>query len=145
MLYLLDSNILVYSKMNVMPQHGPVAAWLEHTLSDGSNNVAVCETSILSFLRIATDPRVFDPPLPHKEASSFVTSLLNHRDVQVLGAAAQHFKDLTAFLQKNKFNGKMVMDAHLAVLALTTGAVLVTCDRDFKKIPYLKILDPTRT
>jgi uncharacterized protein len=142
MLYLLDSNILLYSKMNAMPQHKAVAAWLVQILSEGGNNVAVCETSVLSFLRIATNPKVFDPPLPHKEAASFVRSLLGHRDVQIFGPSAQHFSDLTAFMQKHKFHGNLVMDGHLAVLAINTGAVLVTCDRDFKKVPYLKVLDP---
>jgi toxin-antitoxin system PIN domain toxin len=142
MLYLLDSNILLYSKMNGMPQHEVVAAWLVQTLSDGGNTVAVCETSVLSFLRISTNSKVFDPPLTYKEAIIFVRSLLSHRDVQFFGSSVQHFSDLTAFMQKHKFSGNLVMDAHLAVLAISTGAVLVTCDRDFKKIPYLKVLDP---
>jgi predicted nucleic acid-binding protein len=34
------------------------------------------------------------------------------------------------------------MDAHLALLALNIGATLVTRDKDFVKIPYLKVLNP---
>ena len=141
MLYLLDSNILLYAKMNAMPQHKAVAAWLAETVS-ASDSVAVCETSVLSFLRIATNPKVFDPPLPIKEAESLIRSLLSQPNVQILTSSARHFEALTAFMTKHRFDGNLVMDAHLAVLAVNTGAVLVTCDRDFKKVPYLKLLDP---
>lgn len=33
-------------------------------------------------------------------------------------------------------------DVHLAVLAISIGATLVTRDKDFTEIPYLKILNP---
>ena len=144
MLYLLDSNILLYAKLNAMPQHKAVSAWLVDTVS-GDDTVAVCETSVLSFLRDATNNTVFDPPLPINEAASFIQSLLDQPNVQIFNSSARHFSDLTAFIKKHKFDGNLVMDAHLAVLAANTGAVLVTCDQDFKKAPYLKVLDPVRS
>ena len=36
----------------------------------------------------------------------------------------------------------MVMDAHLAALALEHGARIATTDRDFTRFPGLKILNP---
>lgn len=45
-------------------------------------------------------------------------------------------------MDKHNLLGNLVMDAHLAVLALTIGATLVTRDKDFTKIPYLITLNP---
>jgi predicted nucleic acid-binding protein len=36
----------------------------------------------------------------------------------------------------------MLMDAHLAALALEHGATLATSDRDFARFPRLRIVDP---
>ena len=137
-----DSNILIYAKMTGMREHKTAFAWLSATLNDPNSTVVVCETVLLSFLRICTNSKAFDPPLPLDDAIKFVRSLLTRPDVQILRTSAQHFIDVAEFMKKHKFAGNLAMDAHLAVLAISTGAVLVTCDKDFKKVPYLKVLDP---
>ena len=38
----------------------------------------------------------------------------------------------------------MVMDAHLAALALEHGASIATTDRDFLRFPNLKVVNPLR-
>jgi predicted nucleic acid-binding protein len=45
--------------------------WLEGTLS-GTEEVAFAWIVILGFLRLATNPRVFDQPLPVEEALEVV-------------------------------------------------------------------------
>jgi len=37
----------------------------------------------------------------------------------------------------------MVMDAHLAALALEHGASITTTDRDFTRFPGIDLMDPT--
>jgi len=39
--------------------------------------------------------------------------------------------------------GPMVMDAHLAALALEHGASITTTDRDFTRFPGIDLMDPT--
>lgn len=140
--YLLDSNILLYAKMDAMPEHDVVARWLEGAVSDQNNTVNICETSVLSFLRIATNPKVFNPTLPGSEAEKFIDSLFNRTNVNLLRASSAHFREVIRLMDKSRFYGNMVMDAHLAVLAMSIGATLVTRDSDFNKIPYLKTLNP---
>ncbi len=142
MVYLLDSNILIYAKMDGMAVHEVVSRWLSGAVSDPANTIMVCETSILSFLRITTNAKVFDPPLGFDDARIFLESFVNHPNIQIFRPSAPHFIALTDLMKKLKFGGNMVMDAYLAVLAMSTGATLVTRDRDFKKVPYLKILNP---
>jgi len=142
MLYLPDSNILIYAKMTGMPEHIAAFTWLNTTLNDSNSIIIVCETTVLSFLRITTNNKVFNPPLPFEEAIAFVTSFLTHPRVSISRISPQHYIDVAEFMKKHNFGGNLTMDAHLAVLAISTGAVLVTRDRDFMRIPYLKILNP---
>ena len=140
--YLLDSNILLYAKMNAMSEHKIVAKWLETTVSERNNTLHICETSILSFLRIATNEKNFQPVLPTIDAQNFIDSLLNCPNVNLLYASAKHFTEVTKLMNKLNLRGNLVMDLHLAVLALSIGATLATRDKDFAKIPYLKTFNP---
>ncbi|MFN2501350.1 MAG: TA system VapC family ribonuclease toxin [Pyrinomonadaceae bacterium] len=145
MLYLLDSNILIYAKMAASPQHKAVSKWLVDILNDSAHSVMICETTILSFLRISTNAKVFDPPLPIDQAAHFVDDLLNHPHVNIPLPSSTHFADVADVMKKHKFVGNLVMDAHLAALAMNRGAALATADTDFKRLPYLKVFDPTKT
>lgn len=140
--YLLDSNILLYAKMDAMPEHEVVARWLEGAVSDQNNTVNICETSVLSFLRIATNRKVFNPTLPGSEAEKFIDSLFNCTNVNLLRTSSAHFREVIRLMDRSRSYGNMAMDAHLAVLAMSIGATLVTRDSDFKKIPYLKTFNP---
>jgi predicted nucleic acid-binding protein len=45
-------------------------------------------------------------------------------------------------MKAHRLGGNFVMDVHLAVTAIQTGAVLVTRDKDFLKLPHLNVVDP---
>jgi toxin-antitoxin system PIN domain toxin len=140
--YLLDSNILLYAKMDAMLEHKRALKWLQDAVSDGNNTLHICETSILSFLRIATNEKVFQPVLPTGEAYSFIDLFLKCHNVNLLRASANHFREVIKLMKKLNLRGNRVMDLHLAVSALNVGATLATRDKDFTKIPYLKTFDP---
>lgn len=144
MLYLLDSNILIYAKMGSSDEQAVVSKWLTTTLGDREHAVVVCETSLLAFLRIATNKKIFDPALPVEEAAAFVTSFLAHPAVRILQPPAAHYRELGDFMAAQNFDGNLVMDAHLAVLARDNGAALVTRDKDFKPVPFLTIVNPLK-
>jgi len=142
--YLLDSNILLYAKMDSMPEHKTVSKWLEKTVSVQSNTINICETSLLSFLRISTNAKVFQPVLPISEAQEFIESFLACPNVNLIFASPSHYTELIKLMGKHNLQGNLVMDAHLAALALSIGATLVTRDKDFVKIPYLKTFNPLK-
>ena len=142
MLYLLDTNILVYAKMAGMPEHRRVSAWLAEAVSDAMSEILVCETSILAFLRISTNSKIFDPSLDLDEARTYLSHFLSISSVRLYSPTADHFSAVADIGLNHNMSGRHIMDAHLAAIALNTGATLVTRDKDFKKIPYLKLLDP---
>lgn len=121
MLYLLDINILIYAKMSGMPEHKAAHAWLHQTLKDANSSLLLSETTILSFLRITTNVRVFDPPLSIAEAISFTSDMLKWTNTLVFHPSIGHFIEVTKFMKRFRFAGNLAMDAHLAVMALNAG------------------------
>ncbi len=142
MLYLLDSNILLYSKMQDSPEYQHTSGWLTAALADPNNTIVVCETSILAFLRVGTNPRLFDPPLPIKEAREFLECMLLRPNVQIFQPSFSVYSELLDKMEILNLRGDITMDAHLATIAVRVGATLVTRDRDFAKFSYLKVINP---
>jgi len=57
---LLDANLLLCAKFSDVPQHPAARQWVEGALN-GSDPVGIPWPSYLAFLRISTNPKVFDP------------------------------------------------------------------------------------
>jgi toxin-antitoxin system PIN domain toxin len=99
-------------------------------------------TSILAFLRIGTDPRVFAVPFEPDVALATVQSWLARANVSLALPGESHWSILSGLVASGKARGSMMMDAHVAALAIEHGATLATSDRDFARFPRLRLLDP---
>jgi len=62
--------------------------------------------------------------------------------VRILSPGQQHWEIFERLLVQGKIRGPLVMDAHLAALAIEHGAVLHTSDLDFARFPRLKMVNP---
>ena len=60
---LVDANILIYSHVESFAQHQAARAWLDQQLN-GTTRVGLPWVSLLAFLRLVTNPRVFERPEP---------------------------------------------------------------------------------
>ena len=58
---LVDANILVYSHVKSLAQHEPARDWLDRQLN-GSTRVGLPWASLLAFLRLVTNSRIFERP-----------------------------------------------------------------------------------
>ena len=58
---LVDANLLLYAKVSDYPQHARARSWLEAHLN-GPTRVGMPWPSLLAFLRLITNPRLFDTP-----------------------------------------------------------------------------------
>jgi toxin-antitoxin system PIN domain toxin len=138
---LIDANLLLYAYHERAEQHRAARAWLEATLS-GSELVRFAWVTLWAFLRIATNPRVFERPLSAAEAAAAVSSWLDPPVAAVLDPAERHLEILTALMQDAQASGPLVMDAAIAALAIEHGATLCTTDRDFARFAGLKWRNP---
>ena len=97
---------------------------------------------MLAFVRISTNPRIFEQPLLPAEAVATVASWLERPSVSVLEAGERCWEILRHLLVEAQVSGPLVRDAFLAALAFENGAALVTTDRDFTRFRNLELRNP---
>ena len=141
---LVDANLLLYAYFPGAQQHERARAWLEVALSS-SEPVGLAWSTILAFLRISTNSRVFERPLSAAEAESVVSSWLAEPSVVLVEPGERYWAILRTLLLDAQVTGPLVSDAALAALAIEHGAVLVTTDRDFARFRGLRLLNPLQT
>jgi uncharacterized protein len=72
---LVDANILIYAHVESFAQHQVARAWLDQQLNR-STRVGLPWVSLLAFLRLVTNPRVFERPEPMVDAWTQVRAWL---------------------------------------------------------------------
>jgi len=138
---LIDANLLLYAYDHSAPQHEACRRWIEGAFS-GPEPVLLPWIGILAFLRVATNPRVWQQPLSVSEAAAIVDEWLALPNVAVTSPGERHWSILRRILPEAQCRGPLVMDAHLAALAIEHGATLCTNDRDFSRFPKLRLFNP---
>jgi toxin-antitoxin system PIN domain toxin len=138
---LIDANLLLYAYDPRAAQHEAGRLWLEATLS-GPQLVRFAWLTMWAFLRIATNPRVFERPLSMTEAAQIVSSWLAQPSVGVLEPGERYWAILRGLAEDGQAVGPLVMDAALAALAIEHGATLCTTDRDFARFEGLTWMNP---
>jgi toxin-antitoxin system PIN domain toxin len=138
---LCDANLLLYAYNVDAAGHAKAKVWLEGELSSPSLFCFSWQT-ITAFIRISTNHRAFPRPLSIGEAVTIVSSWLNRPQCRVLAETEQYWAIFAEVLAKEKAVGHLVMDAHLAALAVEHGATLATTDRDFARFSGLRIINP---
>lgn len=138
---LVDANLLLYAYHPKAEQHDKSRRWLEAVLS-GSDVVGFAWLTLWAFVRISTNPRVFENPLSASEAADAVSSWLDQPVSTILQPGERHWDILRAVARDGQAVGPLFMDAVLAAIAMEHGATLCTTDRDFARFPGLKWTNP---
>jgi toxin-antitoxin system PIN domain toxin len=138
---LVDANILIYAHVGSFGQHEVAREWLDRQLSEVPR-VGLPWASLLAFLRIVTNPRLFDRPEPMAAAWDQARAWLACETVWVPDPTARHAELLGALLAVPGVQGGLVPDAHLAALALEHGLILCSADGDFARFPGLRWMNP---
>jgi hypothetical protein len=138
---IVDANLLLYAHDTESPHHLPARRWLEDSLR-GGDVVGLALTTILAFLRIGTNPRLLEHPYSVDEAIATVERWLEHPGVRIVGPSQDHWRMMERLARAGRARGPLMMDVHLAALAIEHGATLCSTDRDFTRFPRLKLHDP---
>jgi hypothetical protein len=138
---LVDANLLLYAHDPSSPHHRAARGWLETAVSN-RESVGLTWMTLLAFVRIGTSPRPLEHPLSTAEAVAIVSRWLQHPSVTIVNPGERHWEILCDLMTKGQAHGPLIMDAHLAALAIEHGATLATTDRDFTRFPGLRILNP---
>jgi hypothetical protein len=140
-LILVDVNILLYAEDSLSPLHEKAKAWWDGQLSH-SDPVCLCWPVLAAFIRIGTNPRVFERPLSLDQTISRVQSWLEQPCTRVVKPTDQHWAVFQQMLTEGQAAANLVSDAHLAALAIENGCVLASTDADFARFPRLKWINP---
>ena len=138
---LVDANLLVYARVASFPQHAQARDWFDAQLT-GTTQVGLPWASLLGFLRIVTNPRVFQRPEPIERAWRQVESWLDAEVAWIPPPTDRHREILGALLLATGAQANLVPDAHLAALALEHGLTVCSTDSDFGKFPDIRWTNP---
>jgi uncharacterized protein len=141
---LVDTNLLVYARISSLPQHEAARKWLDARLSDHPR-VGLPWTSLLGFLRIVTNPRLFERPDGVAGAGAQVRHWLACPNVWIPLPTEEHPAILERMLEQTGGGANLIPDADLAALAIEHGLTLCSADGDFGRFPELKWNNPLRT
>lgn len=138
---LLDTNILLYAFGTSFEQHDRVRVWLDAALN-GTTRVGMPWSSLVGFVRIASNPGAFEKAVSVGEAWAIVESWLDCPVVWVPVPADGHRAILGRMLHAIGNRKHLVSDAHLAALAIENSLTLCTTDGDFARFPGLRWENP---
>jgi len=140
---LVDANLLIYAQVVGLPEHEAAARWLERQFNE-QPRVGLPWASLLTFIRIVSNPRVFERPLRLRSAWSHVSEWLSLKSVWIPQPTERHPSLLGSLLTEGGERANLVPDAHLAALALEHGLTLCSTDGDFARFSKLRWENPLR-
>lgn len=136
---LVDANLLIYASAPETPQHDAARAWLDERIN-GPARVGLPWPSLLAFMRIVSNPRLFErASLAHARAQ--VEDWLSQPSTWIPSPTEAHAATLEGLLEGERSH-RLVPDAHLAALALEHGLLLCSSDGDFARFPGLRWENP---
>src|SRR5215831_18836590 len=134
---LIDANLLVYTQLNSFAQHDAARTWLDAQLN-GSSPVGLPWHSLLAFLRIVTNPRVFQKPEPIADAWTQVEAWIDCEVTWIPEPTERHREVLGSLLAGSGVQANLVPDAHPAALAIEHGLMLCSTDGDIGRFSNLR-------
>lgn len=137
----LDANVFLYAYNAGAPQQPVAAKWLTDLLKSGEIIGSPWITA-WAFVRIATNPRIWQNPLGATQAFAILDQWWTQPDVIALQPGRRHRQILESLIVEDSAIGPLVTDAALAALAVENGAVLTSTDQDFSRFRSLRWLNP---
>jgi uncharacterized protein len=129
----IDVNICLFAADPSSPLNPKAVSFLEQCARD-RQVFSIAWLNLMSYLRIATYPSIFDRPLSHDEAVRNVDSLLALPHCRVIREEEIFWPAYQEITAEVPTRGILVPDAHLAaVLRGHDVKTLYTHDRDFRK------------
>jgi uncharacterized protein len=138
---LVDANILVYATDPRSEWYERARTWLDGQLS-GDTRVGLPWESLLAYMRIVTNPRLFERPQTVRVAWRHVEEWLDCECVWIPVPGPAHRSILAGLLANLGGGPKLIPDAHLAALAIEHGLTVCSNDGDFARFHGLHWINP---
>lgn len=140
---LVDANLLIYAHVESFPQHAASRDWLDGNIN-GTAPVGLPWTSLLGFVRIVSNPRIFERPSSVAAAWRQVESWLATDSAWIPLPTERHREVFAPLMKSAEGRANLVPDAHMAALAIEHGLVLCSTDGDFARFDGLEWNNPLK-
>jgi len=134
---LVDANVLLYAVNRDATHHQASRRWLDGTLS-GEATVGFAWIVLLAFVRLSTKVGLLPSPLTVAGAMDRVDAGRGAAPSVVLEPTRDHARIVRRLLDEVGVGGNLVNDAHLAALAVSHRASIVSYDNDFERFNGVK-------
>lgn len=142
-MFVVDSNVLVYSVNAEAPENARCRALLEGWRA-GPEPWGTTWSVLYEFVRVATHLRVFKVPLRAEQAWTVVDAICASPGFRVLVETDRHAELARRTLSEVPLlSGNVFHDVHTAVVMREHGVRRIwTRDTDFHRFPFLEAVDP---
>lgn len=138
---LVDTNLLLYAGVKHAKEHDRARQWLDEQIAVGAR-VGLPWHSVLDFVRLASNPKLFSRTASVAEAWALVRRWLSADNVWIPQPTERHGDVLESIFTSVRVSSRFVMDAHLAALAIEHGLTLCSNDGDFARFKGLRWVNP---
>ena len=140
---LVDTNVLLYAANRDAPEHSIARRFLEERVTGGAG-WHLTWSNIYEFLRVSTHPRIFRRPLGAADAWGFISALCESPNLSVLQETERHGDVLAEIFRLVRgASGNFIYDCRIAALMREHDVQeIATRDSDFRKFPFVRVIDP---
>ncbi|MGH9164796.1 MAG: type II toxin-antitoxin system VapC family toxin [Acidimicrobiales bacterium] len=139
---LLDTNVVLAAHRDDHPHHAAIRPWFDHLLA-AEDPFSVPTVVWASFLRLATNRRIFPIPTPRADAFAFLDATCAQPNHLFITPGPRHFGLLRQVCDESDAMGDLMPDAVLAAVALEHGCEIATLDRDFARFGSVRHTRPS--
>jgi toxin-antitoxin system PIN domain toxin len=136
-----DVNLLLYATITSYGRHDAARHWLEAVMN-GEDPVGLAPPVVFGFLRIATNPRVFDPPMSVDAAATLVEGWIEREHVQYLSPGPRHLELAFTLLRRLGASKNHTTDVQIATYAVENDGVVHSNDSDFARFDGVRSRNP---
>ncbi|MDI6753877.1 MAG: type II toxin-antitoxin system VapC family toxin [Thermodesulfobacteriota bacterium] len=140
-MFLVDVNVLVYAHRGDTPNHPRYRRWLE-SIVNADSAYGMSDLVLSGFLRIVTHPRVFREPSPLDAAIAFAHEVMDRPNCVLIQPGERHWGIFERLCHESGAKGNLISDAFFAALAIESGSIWVTMDRDYTRFRGLRWQHP---
>jgi len=138
-----DVNLLLYAVISGFSQHQRAREWWERSVNSGTR-IGLTHSAVFGFLRIATNGRVMQVPVPIDAAVGYVRTWLAQPTVELLTPGSRHLGIALDLLLEIGTARNLTTDVQLAAYAIEHGGEIHSNDTDFARFADLTWVNPLR-
>src|SRR2546421_9823279 len=106
-----DVNVLVNAYREDAEDHDKYEAWLTEVIN-GDEPYGFSDLVLSGFLRVVTNPRIYDDPSPTADALVFIDQIRNSPNAVHVAPGDRHWQIFEALCRRPGIRGNLVPDAY---------------------------------